>query len=68
MAIDESHEMLINRDCKAAITRPSKETINQVALYFLYRSKVLQNLKTQLGSDVANDDKMREMSMHYCKA
>lgn len=48
VAIDEGHEMLINKDCKEAITRPSKDLVNQLALYFPFRAQCQKNLKTQV--------------------
>lgn len=48
VGIDESHEMLINKDCKLAVVHPTKEFVSQVSLYFPFRSKVLHNLKKQV--------------------
>ena len=48
VALDEAHEMLINRDCKSAVIHPTKDFIHRMALYFPFRSKVLKNLKAQL--------------------
>ena len=45
VGIDESHEMLINKDCKLAVVHPTKEFVSRVSLYFPFRSKVLHNLK-----------------------
>lgn len=36
VAIDEAHEMLVNKDCKEAIVRPSKEFADRIALSFLF--------------------------------
>ena len=48
VGIDEAHEMLINKSCKTAIVRPSKDYINRVAHYLPYRTKAIENLKQQL--------------------
>ena len=48
VALDESHEMLINRDCKASIVRPLPDYINRIASYIPYRSKSLQNFKQEV--------------------
>ena len=48
VAIDEAHEMLVNKDCKSAVVRPLPDYINRIARYLPYRSKSLQNLKDQL--------------------
>ena len=47
--------MLINRECKTSIVRPSPDYINRVARYIPYRTKALKNLKEQLfpeGSEI----------------
>jgi len=48
VAIDESHEMLINKDCKASIVRPLPDYINRIAPYIPYRTKSVKNLQQQL--------------------
>lgn len=49
VGIDEAHEMLVNRDCKSAVVHPNKEFISRMALYFPYRSKLMQNFKKQVN-------------------
>lgn len=46
--IDEAHEMMINKQCKMAITKPSPDYINRIAKYVTYRTKVLERVKQQL--------------------
>lgn len=48
VAIDESHEMLINKDCKTSIVRPLPDYINRIVHYMPYRSKSVKNLQLQL--------------------
>ena len=48
VAIDEGHEMLINKDCKKSIIHPLPDYINRTAQYLPYRSKALKNLQDQL--------------------
>ncbi len=48
VAIDEAHEMAINKDCKTSILRPTEDYINRIATYMPFRAKCLDNLKTQL--------------------
>ncbi len=48
VAIDEAHEMAINKDIKTSIVRPSPEYISRVVNYLPHRAKILQNLETQL--------------------
>ena len=48
VAIDEAHEMLINKQCKTSLSRPTQDYINRVAHYIPYRTKALENLRHQL--------------------
>ena len=48
VAVDEAHEMLVNKDLKQAIVRPSREYLTRLATFFPYRSKALHNLQEQL--------------------
>ena len=48
VAIDESHEMLINKDCKSSVVRPLPDYINRIAHYMPYRSKSVKNFQLQL--------------------
>ena len=49
IALDEAHEMLINRKCKASIGRPSADFIQRRVPYLAYCAKTLDNLTTQLS-------------------
>ena len=49
VAIDEAHEMLINKQCKMSITKPSPDYINRVAKYITYRTKALHRFMQQLS-------------------
>jgi len=48
VGIDEAHEMLINKQCKMSITKPSPDYINRIASYLTYRTKTLQQVKQQV--------------------
>ena len=48
VAIDEAHEMKINKECKMSIVQPSQDYINRVASYIPYRAKYMENLREQL--------------------
>jgi len=48
VGIDEAHEMLINRECKASVVRPSGDYISRMAQYIPYRSQAMRNLREQL--------------------
>ena len=45
VALDELHEMLINKDCKQGVIHPTKEFVSRQSLYFPFRSTVLHNTK-----------------------
>ena len=48
VAIDESHQMLINKDCKTSVVRPLPDYINRLAHFIPYRSKAVNNFQSQL--------------------
>ena len=48
VAMDECHEMLINKDCKTSVIRPLPDYINRIAQYIPYRSKAIKNIQTEL--------------------
>ena len=48
VAIDECHEMLINKDCKTSIVKPLPDYINRIARYIPYRTKSVKNFQQQL--------------------
>lgn len=48
VALDECHEMKINKDAKLALIRPSKENMQYTANYLPFRSKAMNDLKEQL--------------------
>ena len=48
VGIDEAHEMLINKECKTALSRPTPDQINRLTSYLPYRTKALENAKHQL--------------------
>jgi len=48
VAIDKAHEMVINKNIKTSIVRPSPDYICWVMNYLPQRVKIRQNLDTQL--------------------
>ena len=48
VAIDEAHEMCVNKDCKQAITRPNADNIDRTSKILPLRSKGLKNLDKEL--------------------
>ena len=51
VAIDEAHEMLINKSCKLSITKPNADNINRIVKYLPYRSKLLERINLELFSE-----------------
>lgn len=51
VALDEAHEMLVNKDLKTTIVRPSKEYLDRILYYYPVRSLALKTLKEQLFLD-----------------
>lgn len=48
VAIDECHEMKINKDAKLAVIHPSKHRMEFLSNYMAFRSSCLENLKKQI--------------------
>ena len=63
VGIDEAHEMLINKDCKTSIIRPSEDYINRLATYIPYRTKSLENLRQQIFPE--NTDKVKPVVSQF---
>ena len=55
VALDEAHEMLINKDIKAAVVRPTKEYPDRILFYFPVRSRALKQLKREVFLDYSQD-------------
>ena len=48
VALDECHEMLINKHVKQSIVRPTKDYISRITQYIPYRVKSAENFKSQI--------------------
>ena len=48
VALDECHEMKINKDAKLAVIRPTREKMRHISNYLPFRSACINNLKSQL--------------------
>ena len=55
VALDEAHEMLINKDIKTAVVRPTKEYLDRILYYFPVRSQALKQLKREVFLDNSHD-------------
>lgn len=56
-ALDEAHEMLINKGLKTTIVRPTKEYLDRVLYYFPVSSQALKVLKNKciwMGNNMVN--------------
>ena len=51
VALDEAHEMLVNKDLKTSIVRPTKEYLDRILYYYPVRSQALKVLKQQVLLD-----------------
>ena len=49
VALDEAHEMLVNKDIKTSVVRPSREYLNRVMYYYPIRAKCCKQLKEQVS-------------------
>ena len=54
VALDEAHEMLVKKDLKTTVVRPTKEYIDRIRYYYPVRSQALKVLKQQLLLDGIN--------------
>ena len=54
IAIDEAHEMCINREYKVFVTRPSADYINRIALFLPIRAKAMKNAEKELFPERKN--------------
>ena len=52
VAIDEAHEMLINKDLKTSIVHPNKDFISKQAIYFPIRAKAMKTLRKELDIEL----------------
>ena len=64
VALDEAHEMLVNKNLKTTIVRLSKEYLDRMLYYYLVRSMVLRAVKNAVLLDVDNT-KSSEPSIFY---
>ena len=54
VALDEAHEMLVNKHLKTTIVRPSKEYLDRMLYYYPVRSLLLNAVKNAVVLDVDN--------------
>ena len=65
VAIDESHEMLINRSCKSAIVRPTKDHINRVAQFITYSTRAIENFRKQLYPEKQKNEDVKSVFSNH---
>ena len=51
VGLDEAHEMLVNKDLKTTVVRPTKEYVDRIIHYYRVRSQALKALKQQVFLD-----------------
>ena len=51
VGLDEAHEMLVNKDLKTTVVRPTKEYVDRIIHYYPVRSQALKALKQQVFLD-----------------
>ena len=54
VGLDEAHKMLINKECKGSIVRPTPDNMRRTAHYLPYRAQSMQNFKAQILVDQKN--------------
>ena len=52
VALDEAHEMLVNKDLKTTIVHPSKEYLDRMLYYYPVRSLLLNAVRNSVLSDI----------------
>ena len=43
VALDEAHEMFVNKDLKTTVTRPTKEYLDRILYYYPVRALVIKS-------------------------
>ena len=61
VAIDEAHEMCINKSCKTSIVNPTEDYIHRIANYIPYRNKCMENLRMQLFPEDKHPSKVSSL-------
>ena len=64
VTIDEAHEMMINKDLKSTVVRPSRENMNRMSLYLGHRMKLIHNLQAQVDQEQLQQDQKNASCMY----
>lgn len=65
VALVEAHEMLVNKEIKSYVVRPSNEYLNKIMYYYPVRSKVCKQLKEKLSPLCPRDTTWKSDSMQW---
>ena len=57
VAVDESHESSINKDCKRYVTHPSAESIDRKAVFMPIRAEAMRVFENQISPEQSSDRK-----------
>ena len=71
VAIDEAHEILINKNIKEAVVKPSEDYMKRVSNYLMYRTKTLRAIQQQLfpeSSKIAHKESSVSPPMTWTKS
>ena len=63
VALDECHEMEINKDAKLAVVRPTPDKMQFTSNYLPFRSKVIKKLE---GTAISREAKAQNNTVLYC--
>ena len=66
IALDEAHEMLVNKDLKTTIVHPTKEYLDRILYYYPVRSLVIKSLRHLALLDRGDHDSVKLFASNEC--